>query len=70
MNLDQVQFITRGVTPEQKAAVLSVLDAHIDEESAVEHAVQGTGMSDWEKSARNIREPLHSGRRFGHDYGH
>ncbi|MEY4102460.1 MAG: hypothetical protein RIR88_594 [Actinomycetota bacterium] len=70
MNLDQVRFITDGVTPEEKAAVLAVLDAHIEEESALEHAIQGTGLSDWEKSARGIREPLHRGRVFGHDFGH
>ena len=70
MRLDQVRFLTRGVTPEEKAAVLAVLDAHIDEESAREHAIQNTGLSDWDKSARSIREPHHRGLRFGHDFGH
>lgn len=70
MRLDQVRFLTRGVTPEEKAAVLAVLDAHIDEESAHEHAIQNTGLSDWDKSARSIREPLFRGRKFGHDFGH
>ena len=70
MRLDQVRFLTRGVTPEEKAAVLAVLDAHIDEESAHEHAIQNPGLSDWDKSARNVREPHHRGFRFGHDFGH
>jgi hypothetical protein len=70
VNLDQVHFITKAVTPEEKAAVLAVLDAHIDEESAIEHAIQGAGLSDWEKSARGIREPIFRGRIFGHDFGH
>jgi hypothetical protein len=70
VNLDQVRFITDSVTPEEKAAVLAVLDAHMEEESAIEHAIQGTGLSDWDKSARGIREPLHRGRVFGHDFGH
>lgn len=70
MRLDQVRFLTRGVTPEEKAAVLAVLDAHIDEESAIEHSIQNTGLSDWDKSARSIREPLFRGRKFGHDFGH
>ena len=69
MNLDQVRFISAGVTPEEKAAVLAVIDAHIDEESAIEHAIQGAGLSDWEKSARGIREPIFRGRKFGHDFG-
>lgn len=69
MRLDQVRFLTRGVTPEEKAAVLAVLDAHIDEESAIEHAIQNTGMDDWQRSARGIREPLHPGTRFGHEFG-
>jgi hypothetical protein len=70
VNLDQVRFISDGVTPEEKAAVLAVIDAHIDEESAIEHAIQGTGLSDWDKSARGIREPIFRGRKFGHDFGH
>lgn len=69
MNLDQVRFITSGVTPEEKAAVLAVLDAHIEEESAIEHAIQGTGLSDWDRSARGIRGDIFIGRRFGHDFG-
>ena len=68
MNLDQVRFISSGVTPEEKAAVLAVLDAHIEEESVIEHAIQGTGMSDWDKNARGIRGDIFIGRRFGYDY--
>ena len=69
MRLDEVRFLTRGVTPEEKAAVLAVLDAHIDEESAIEHAIQNTGLNDWERTARGIREPLHPGFRYGVDFG-
>lgn len=69
MRLDQVRFVTRGVTPEEKTAVLAVLDAHINEESAIEHAIQNTGLDDWQRSARGIREPLLPGTRFGHEFG-
>lgn len=58
MNLDDARFVTRNVTPEEKAAVLAVLDAHLDEESAIEHAVQNDGRSDWEKSQKGLREQL------------
>ena len=70
MNLDQVRFLTDGVTPEEKAAVLAVLDAQIEEESAIEHEVQGAGMSAWQKSQRGIRGDIKGGtHRFGWDFG-
>ena len=39
MSLDDLVYRTRGVTPEERAAVEVVLDAMIDEESAEEYAV-------------------------------
>lgn len=70
MTLENVRFLTRGITPEEKAAVLAVLDAHIEEESALEHEIQGAGMNAWQKSQRGIREDLFSTpRRFGFDFG-
>lgn len=69
MNLDDVTFVTSGVTPEEKAAVLAVLDAHIEEESAIEHEIQGKGLNSWQKSQRGIREPIHRGyRKFGWEF--
>ena len=56
MNLDDARFITRGVTPEEKAAVLAVLDAQIDEESVIEHAIQNPGENAWARSQRALRE--------------
>ncbi len=70
MTLDNVRFLTRGVTPEEKATVLAVLDAHIEEESAIEHEIQGAGMNSWQRSQRGIRPDLFSTpRRFGFDFG-
>jgi hypothetical protein len=56
MNLDDARFVTRGVTPEEKAAVLAVLDAQIDEESVIEHAIQKPGVNAWARSQRALRE--------------
>lgn len=56
MNLDDARFITRGVTPEEKAAVLAVLDAQIDEESVIEHEIQKPGVNAWARSQRALRE--------------
>ena len=70
MTLENVRFLTQGVSPEEKAAVLAVLDAQIEEESAIEHEVQSAGMSAWQKSQRVIREDIKGGsRRFGWDFG-
>jgi hypothetical protein len=70
VTIENVRFLTQGVTPEEKAAVLAILDAQIAEESAIEHEVQGAGMSTWQKSQRGIREDIKGGsRRFGWDFG-
>lgn len=70
MTIKNVRFLTQGVTPEEKAAVLAVLDAQIAEESEIEHEVQGAGMSAWQKSQRGLREDIKGGsRRFGWDFG-
>jgi hypothetical protein len=68
VNLDDVRFVTRGVTPEEKAAVWAVLDAQIDEESALEHAVQSPGVNAWAKSQVGLREEVNANLRFGRDY--
>jgi hypothetical protein len=63
-----IRFITQGVSPEEKAAVEAVLDAQIDEESALEHAVSGVGTSRWARSQRSIRGDIRARRAFGWDY--
>ena len=68
MNLDDVRFITRGVTPDEKAAVWAVLDAQINEESVIEHANQNPGMNPWAKSQIGIREGVDAGIRFGREF--
>ena len=68
MNLDDVRFITRGVTPEEKAAVWAVLDAQINEESVIEHALQSPGMIAWAKSQIGVREGIDADIRFGREY--
>lgn len=68
MNLDDVRFVTRGVTPEEKAAVWAVLDAQINEESVVEHALQSPGMNAWAKSQIGVREGIDADIRFGREF--
>jgi hypothetical protein len=63
-----IRFITQGVSPEEKAAVEAVLDAQIDEESALEHAVSGVGPSRWERSQRALRGDTRARHTFGWDY--
>ena len=63
-----LRFITAGLSPEEKAVVEAVLDAHIDEESALEHATSGTGTSRWARSQRAIRGDIRGTRTFGWDY--
>lgn len=65
-----INFITQGVSPEEQAAVEAVLDAQIDEESALEHAVSGVGTSRWARSQRAIRADIRATREFGWDYNH
>ncbi len=66
--MGKARFITRGVTPEEQAVVEAVLDAQIDEESALEHAVSGVGPSRWARSQRAIRGDIRGTRTFGWDY--
>lgn len=68
MNLDDVRFITRGVTPEEKAAVWAVLDAQIDEESVIEHAQQSPGFNAWAKSQIGLRAEVNADLNFGRDF--
>ncbi len=68
MKIEDVRFITRGVTPEEKAAVWAVLDAQINEESVIEHAVQSPGMNSWAKSQISIREDMVEDRGFGREF--
>ena len=68
MNLDDVRFITRDVTPEEKAAVWAVLDAQINEESVIEHAIQSPGMNAWAKSQIGVRDDVDSDIRFGREF--
>ena len=68
MNLDDVRFITNGVSPEEKAAVWAVLDAQINEESVIEHAQQSPGMNPWAKSQIGLREGIEADIRFGREF--
>lgn len=70
MSLDDLVFRTRGVTPEERAAVEVVLDAVIDEESAEEHAVNRGRQSPWQRSQRAVREDIAASIDFGVDYPH
>ena len=70
MSRDDLVFRTRGVTPEESAAVEVVLDAVIDEESAEEHAVSRGRQSPWQRSQRAVREDISPSIDFGVDFPH
>jgi len=65
---DKVRFITRGVNPEQKAAVIVALDKLVDEESALEHGLTDVNSSMWDKRRRSIRENVWLTRSFEDDF--
>ena len=68
MSLDDLVFRTRGVTPEERAAVEVVLDAVIDEESAEEYAVGGGRQTPWQRSQRAVRDDIGTSMDFGLDF--
>ena len=58
----QIRFVTRGVTPEEIAAVTAVLTAAAAEQAAAaEEARPQAGPDAWERSRRQLRSPLHPG---------
>lgn len=64
MNLDasQIRFVTRGVTPEEIAAITAVLTAAEAEQAAATEAARPSVAADgWERSRRRLREPLDPG---------
>jgi hypothetical protein len=65
---DKVRFVTRGVTPEEKAAVIVALDKLVDEESALEHGSAASSESMWEKRRKGIRENVWLTRSFEDDF--
>lgn len=65
---DQVRFVTRDVTPEQKAAVIVALDKLVDEESSLEHGMSDVTNSMWDKRRRSIRENVWLTRSFEDDF--
>lgn len=68
MSLDNLVYRTRGVTPEERAAVEVVLDAMIDEESAEEYAVGRGRQTPWQRSQRAVRDGVEARHDFGVDY--
>ncbi len=68
MSLDDLVYRTRGVTPEERAAVEVVLDAMIDEESAEEYAVGRGRQTPWQRSQRAVRDGVEARHDFGVDY--
>jgi protein involved in temperature-dependent protein secretion len=68
VSLDDLVFRTRGVTPEERAAVEVVLDAMIDEESAEEYAVGRGRQTPWQRSQRAVRDGVEARHDFGVDY--
>jgi protein involved in temperature-dependent protein secretion len=68
VSLDDLVFRTRGVTPEERAAVEVVLDAMIDEESAEEYAVGRGRQTPWQRSQLAVRDGVEARHDFGVDY--
>jgi hypothetical protein len=60
LSADQIQFVTRGVTPEEIAAVTAVLTAAASEQHAAESAERTPdGPDGWARSQRRLREAVH-----------
>jgi hypothetical protein len=58
----QIRFVTRGVTPEEVAAVTAVLTATAaEQQAAARDARPGTGGDGWARSQRALRRPLAPG---------
>jgi hypothetical protein len=60
LSAEQIQFVTRGVTPEEVAAVTAVLTAAAAEQQAAasEERVP-EGADGWARSQRALRDPVH-----------
>ncbi|NYD66727.1 acyl-CoA carboxylase subunit epsilon [Agromyces atrinae] len=50
-----VRFVTRDVSPEEKATVFAVIEALLAEESAGARRPAATGLDAWQKSSRGLR---------------
>ncbi|WP_223694551.1 acyl-CoA carboxylase epsilon subunit [Leifsonia poae] len=62
LEAEQIRFVTRGVTPEEIAAVTAVLTAAAAEQSAAAKTGRTpTGPDAWARSQRTLRRPLHPG---------
>jgi hypothetical protein len=60
LSADQIQFVTRGVTPEEVAAVTAVLTAAAAEQHAAESAERASvGPDAWARSQRALRQAVH-----------
>ncbi|GAB3585127.1 hypothetical protein GCM10027406_32820 [Leifsonia lichenia] len=59
---ENIRIVTRGVTPEEVAAVTAVLTAALAEaEAAARDARPATGPDAWARSQRALRTPLAPG---------
>lgn len=56
-----IRVLTRGVTVEELAAVTAVIEAAVDEEFDELHSDVRVDPSAWERSQRQLREPVHPG---------
>ena len=59
LSADQIQFVTRGVTPEEIAAVTAVLTAAAAEQHAESAERTPDGPDGWARSQRGLREAVH-----------
>ncbi|WP_431279714.1 acyl-CoA carboxylase epsilon subunit [Leifsonia poae] len=60
LSAEQIQFVTRGVTPEEIAAVTAVLTAAAAEQQAAAAEQQASeGVDGWSRTQRALREPVH-----------
>lgn len=59
---ENIRFVTRGVTPEEVAAVTAVLTAAVAEaQAAAQDARPESGADAWARSQRALRTPLSPG---------
>jgi hypothetical protein len=57
-----IRFVTQGLSPEEIAAVTAVLTAALNEQAqAADARIDEPRQSEWQRSARGLRRPLHGG---------
>lgn len=64
-----IRVLTAGVTPEEVAAVMVVVEAAVAAELEALHDEPAIAPSAWDRSQRGLRQPLQPGRHAWRSFG-